>query len=303
MGADADQLRAFVAVARRGTVGRAALALNRTQPSISSRLAELESRWSTRLFHRRARGMELTPEGERLLPLAVATLDSLEELDRAAGAGLAGGQVLRVGAGDALGREIVPSALKEVLAAFPGVEVRITEGPGPRLLGALERGEIDLALVTGTPGMEPPRQGLELRLLLESPLIVLIPRNRKLRGKVSVGFSWLSGERLVTLQPGSGFRRFLEERWAAERFEFRPAVEVGSFSLVRRYVATGLGVAPVPEAAFQEKPGDSTIQVRRVRTRSRVPYFSAVRSAAPLPEPAGLLLAAIRRSLSGEAAR
>ena len=63
-------LRAFVAVARLGAVGRAAEALGRTQPSISARVADLEGTWRTRLFHRAPRGMVLTPEGSRLLPLA-----------------------------------------------------------------------------------------------------------------------------------------------------------------------------------------------------------------------------------------
>ena len=68
--ADISELRTFVAVARLGAVGRAARALGRTQPSISARLAGLERSWSTRLFRRGSRGMILTPEGSRLLPLA-----------------------------------------------------------------------------------------------------------------------------------------------------------------------------------------------------------------------------------------
>jgi DNA-binding transcriptional LysR family regulator len=302
MGADADQLRAFVAVARMGTVGRAARALSRTQPSISARLADLESSWETRLFHRRARGMDLTPEGERLLPMAVATLDSLEELNRSAGTPLAGAATLRVGVGDALGREIVPDAIKNVLREYPGVEVRITEGPGGRLLEGLERGEIDIALVTGSPDQLPGREragsGLDFQLLLKSPVVVLIPRDRRPRGRIGVGLSWLAGERLITLQPGSGFRRILEESLAARGYPFHPAVEVGSFSLVRRYVATGLGVAPVPEIAFRQDSHDGRLLVRKLREVGDVPYYSAVRSAVPLPPPACTLLDSISAELS-----
>ena len=97
-------LLAFVAVARLGTVGRAATALGRTQPSISARLAGLERSWSTRLFRRGARGMLLTPEGARLLPRAESALRDLEQLDRVAGVAVAEDHELRVGAGDALGR-------------------------------------------------------------------------------------------------------------------------------------------------------------------------------------------------------
>ena len=287
---NADQLRAFVAIARMGTVGRAAEALGRTQPSISTRLSDLESSWATRLFHRRARGMDLTPEGERLLPMAVSALASMDELDRAAGKPLAGGSTLRVGAGDALGRGQLPAALTRVLAHFPGLDVRIVEGPGDRLLDSLQRGEIDLALVTGGPQEHPLASSLSFRLLLKSQVSVLIPNSRKLRGKRSVGLQWLSGERLVTLQSGSSFRRFLEKEYAESGFQFRPTVEVGSISLVRRYVAAGLGMAPVPEVALDTRPVGNGIQVRRLRNVRSIAYYSAVRSGVPIPAPASALL-------------
>ena len=47
---DLGGLQAFVAVARSGSVSAAARLLDRTQPSISARLAALESVWNTRLF-------------------------------------------------------------------------------------------------------------------------------------------------------------------------------------------------------------------------------------------------------------
>jgi DNA-binding transcriptional LysR family regulator len=105
---DVAALETFVAVARAGSVVRAADRLARTQPSISARLLALESAWGTKLFRRHARGMALTPEGARLLPLAEAALQGLAAVDRAAGLPVGGQDELSVGAGDALGREVVP---------------------------------------------------------------------------------------------------------------------------------------------------------------------------------------------------
>jgi LysR family hydrogen peroxide-inducible transcriptional activator len=147
---DVPALEAFIAVARSGSVARAADRLSRTQPSISTRLLGLESAWKTKLFRRHARGMTLTPEGARLLPVAEAVVQSLEALDRAAGLPVAGHDELRIGAGDALGREIVPKALARLSKERSGLAVRVLEGPAPRLLDALRAGEIDLALTVGT---------------------------------------------------------------------------------------------------------------------------------------------------------
>ena len=144
--------------------------------------------------------------------------------------------------------------------------------------------------MTGGPQEHPIASSLSFRLLLKSQVSVLIPKGRKLRGKRSVGLEWLSGERLVTLQPGSSFRRFLESEYLESELPFRPAVEVGSISLVRRYVAAGLGVAPVPTVALDPGPEGNGIQVRVLRDVRSIAYYSAVRSGVPIPPPASLLL-------------
>jgi DNA-binding transcriptional LysR family regulator len=294
---DVAGLRAFVAVARLGTVGRAAQALGRTQPSISARLADLERTWSTRLFRRGSRGMRLTPEGARLLPSAEAVLRDLEELDRAAGVPVSPSREIRVGAGDALGRLKLPRAVAALLRSTPDLDVRIREGPAPRLLEALRAGEIDLALVVRPPeGRRDP--GIDLEPLLESEILVLAPRGRRGEaggGERALPLRALAGRRLVVLQPGSGFRRHLEAAFASRGLPFRPAVELGNLSLVRRFVAAGLGVAPVPAIAFgpRDAPG---LDRRRLAGVEPVRYERAVRAGVPLPEATRRLLERVREA-------
>lgn len=286
---DVAGLRAFVAVARAGTMARAAGLLGLAQPSVSARLANLERSWDTRLFRRRARGMTLSPEGARLLPLAESLLRGLEDLDRAAGLPAAPAGELRIGAGDALGRESLPRALAILLRQDPALEVRLREGPAPRLLEALREGEIDLALVVGPPD-PPPGNGIDLEPWLVSDVRLLLPGTRPSPAGRSVSIDALAHERLVALQPGSGFRRHLEVAFAAARLAFRPKVEVGNLSLVRRFVAAGLGVAPVPAIAFSGRESLKGVRSVRLRGVARLTYHRAVRAGAPLPETAQRLL-------------
>jgi DNA-binding transcriptional LysR family regulator len=279
--ADAGGLRAFVAVARSGTVGAAAALLNRTQPSISARLAALERGWGTRLFRRTARGMALTPEGARLLPAAEASLRSLEELDREAGLPLAAKRELRVGAGDALGRELLPKALARLLELHPGIEVYLREGPAPRLVEALRDGEIDLAFVV--QGGVDREEGIDLQPCISSKIDVLAPPGRLRSRAQAVPLTAMAKERLVVLQPGSGFRTHLESAFSAAGLQFHPAVEVGNLSLVRRFVAAGLGVAAVPAVAFAVGENDPWLDRRRLNSIPPVNYQRAIRAGVPLP--------------------
>jgi LysR family transcriptional regulator, glycine cleavage system transcriptional activator len=61
-----DTLRAFEAAARAGSFSAAATALNLTHGAISRRIARLEGWLGLKVFERQARGIALTPEGQRL---------------------------------------------------------------------------------------------------------------------------------------------------------------------------------------------------------------------------------------------
>lgn len=61
-----DTLRAFDAAARSGSFSAAAQALNLTHGAISRRIATLEQWLGLRLFERKARGVALTTDGQRL---------------------------------------------------------------------------------------------------------------------------------------------------------------------------------------------------------------------------------------------
>ena len=292
--AEVDELRAFVAVARTGSVGRAAEVLSRTQPTISARLGSLEQAWGTRLFRRMARGMALTPEGARLLPLAESALRDLQELDRAAGLPIARAGELRIGAGDALGRERLPRALAALARKERGAEIHLREGPGPVLLEALRRGEIDLALVVSS-GDDWPPGGIDVEPLIASEIVLLVPRRVRWRGiRSPVGLRELADDRLVSLQPGSGFRRHLEQAFVSAGVAFRPAVEVGNLSLVRRFVAAGLGVAPVPQIAFSGRGATRGVRKLALTGVDPVAYHRAVRAGVPLPPIAQRLLDLLR---------
>ncbi|WP_336081132.1 LysR family transcriptional regulator [Nocardia sp. SSK8] len=73
-------LRFFVAVADEGHFGRAAAALDMTQPPLSQGLRRLEQHLEVELIHRTSRGARLTPAGRQLLPRARLLVDDADRL-------------------------------------------------------------------------------------------------------------------------------------------------------------------------------------------------------------------------------
>lgn len=98
-----DDLQVFLAVAESGSLSAAAKRLRITQPTVSRRVAELETRLGERLFVRSVEGVAITDYAERLLEPARRMAEWAAEADRAAER-----------------RDAVPSGVVRVTAA-PGV--------------------------------------------------------------------------------------------------------------------------------------------------------------------------------------
>ena len=80
-----DDLRIFLAIAREGTLHRAAAALAISQPTAGRRLSALEAALGVPLFSRARTGLTLTTAGEPLLPTAEAMEKTADELARQSG--------------------------------------------------------------------------------------------------------------------------------------------------------------------------------------------------------------------------
>src|SRR5206468_1293914 len=135
--------------------------------------------------------------------------------------------------------------------------------------------------------------GISFEPILESTVELLAPAGERMGRDVTL--ERLRDRRLVALHRGSAFRRHLEDAFSAAGVPFRPAVEVGNLSLVRRFVAAGLGVAPVPSIAFAQDRGGRAPRRHRLRVVPHVTYGLARRSGVPLTPAAERLIALLRQ--------
>jgi DNA-binding transcriptional LysR family regulator len=140
---DWNDLRYFLAAARAGTLSGAARALGVRHTTISRRLTALEGTLGVSLVVRRPHGIEITPLGQKLLPLG----DDVERAMQALTAFVRSGKN-RV-------RLALPSGFSslvgESMAAFhrahPDINLELTSGSRPV---DLQHGEADLAVRIGT---------------------------------------------------------------------------------------------------------------------------------------------------------
>ncbi|MFB9150484.1 LysR substrate-binding domain-containing protein [Roseovarius ramblicola] len=152
-----NQVRAFEAAARHRSFKTAAEELGVTQAAVSHQIKALEETLGVRLFIRRTRAVDLTPEAARALPALTAALDGIEAAMLELGGTAMTGD-LAISVAPFYGNRFLLPRLARFHAAHPGLTVR------PYLSFAqadLLREGLDGAVRFGT-GAWP---GLEARLI------------------------------------------------------------------------------------------------------------------------------------------
>jgi DNA-binding transcriptional LysR family regulator len=143
---DLDLLRSFVSVVDAGGFTRAGERVHRTQSTVSQQIRRLEADMGRSLLHRDGKQVRTTEQGERLLSYARRILALAEEA-RDVVSRPTGGSIVRLG----LPEEFVAYRLTEMLSEFaranPDLRLDIRCGKSERLRRALERRELDLALL------------------------------------------------------------------------------------------------------------------------------------------------------------
>jgi len=144
-----EQLRTFLTVVRMGGVGKAAQALNLTQPAVTTRIRNLEQSLSADLFDRTGTGLRLTKRGELLLRHAeqFEQLGELISRDVVDPAGTEGH--LRLGVSETIAQCWLPDFIARLHHEFPKLEIEINVDISTSLRAGLLDREIDLAVLLG----------------------------------------------------------------------------------------------------------------------------------------------------------
>ncbi len=131
------------------TLTRAAELLHISQPALSSRLQDAEEILNTRLFHRQGRKLRILPAGQLLLRSARKILKALSDVENEL-AHLPGHAIeaFRIGMPQYASYAWLPTAIRAFEHTFPSSSIEIVSEAAVHPRQALQRREVDIALVS-----------------------------------------------------------------------------------------------------------------------------------------------------------
>jgi DNA-binding transcriptional LysR family regulator len=260
-----DWLETFVAVVDCGGFSAAADTVHRSQSRVSSHIASLEQTLGARLFDRRHRPVVLTDVGEAFLPHARAVL---ADLDRArtevdAVLGVVRGHVV-LGSYPSASAAFLPAVLTAFTARHPQVHVDLSERPSLDLSGALESGQLHLALRPLVPADHT--DGLGFHPLWREPLVAVFrPDHPLARRPTPLPLAELAAHPLVTIGGSAGRDVRFEVHEALRRLEGELATQpriawrTDQPQTLVNFVRTGLGVGITNALAMAVSDTDGVV--------------------------------------------
>jgi DNA-binding transcriptional LysR family regulator len=121
---DWSLVRAFLAVAEKGSLSAAARLLGASQPTLGRQVRQLEEQLGQVLFHRKAKGLDLTESGQSLLEPARAMHRAMVEIElTAAGQQTQAAGAVRITASETVSVYILPPILARLRAEHPGISI------------------------------------------------------------------------------------------------------------------------------------------------------------------------------------
>ncbi|MFD7031604.1 LysR family transcriptional regulator [Streptomyces sp. NPDC059917] len=215
------QLRYLVAVADCRSITSAAASVFVAQSALSRAVQAMERDLGVELLARRGRGVDLTPEGARVVRLARTVLDAVEAIDDIGAATTGGARAtLVVVATPTLALDLAADLVPAFTERHPGIDVRLQQYDSREVLTReLLEGRAELALVD-----LPVDKELTTHHIQEREVVLISPPGSRLPDPLP--FRVLDGLEMVLPSPGTGRRTEMEAMFSCLGVRPVPCLEV-----------------------------------------------------------------------------
>jgi molybdate transport repressor ModE-like protein len=241
------QLRIFEAVARHGSLSRAATELGLSQPAVSMQIKQMEDQIGLLVIERFGKKFALTDAGQELYFHAttigkqtldmVAAMDQFRDLERG---------VLRI-AVVSTANYFLPPLIANFSREHPGVRVSLNVANREAVLAAVTSHEAELA-ITGQP---PERIDVVAQYFMDNPLVVIAAPQHPLAALGPIDPGLLEEETLVIREAGSGTRAATERFFLDAGLNYQPGCELNTNEAIKQAVQAGLGIGVVPAQTIE----------------------------------------------------
>ncbi|MFF7710797.1 LysR substrate-binding domain-containing protein [Pseudomonas sp. NPDC007930] len=245
---DSGDLVFFAAVAKFGSISKAASLLDTVQSNVTQRIRRLENELGVPLFYRHGRGVTLTPAGVQLLPYASQIDQMMDEARRAIANEASPVGQLRIGSMETTAAIRLPDVLVDYAAEYPHVDLCFQTGTSRGLLEEVKERRLEAALVAG------PIDDLELisqPLLTEELVVVTAPWFVRPLDERPAWVTSPTQVKIVVFRHGCIYRERLEGLLIRQGVRTIKRMEIGTLDGLLGCVRAGIAISLLPRSVVE----------------------------------------------------
>lgn len=243
------QVTYFIAVAEAGSVSGGAVALGISQSALTESLKQLEGQTGARLFTRHSKGVELTYQGHQFLRHARLILSTVADAERSIAARPEAVEgLLHLGVTSMVSGYFLAHILARFRAMFPNVDIRVVEDERSYIEHLLVNGELSIGLMIVSSLQDT--YALDQEVLTRSRFRVWLPPDHALCRVDRIALDDLADQPLIALATDE-ISETVGKHWRSTGHSPSTVLKTSSVEAVRSLVATGLGLAVLPDIAYR----------------------------------------------------
>lgn len=253
---DFSALISFIEVAERNSFTDAANALNLSQPTVSQHIQRVERLLGVQLLHRKSNGVYLSEEGKVFIRYCRGCLRELQEgANAVAKMSQAISGVVTLGLTPSSSQRFLSDVLSQYHHQYPQVHVKVLEDYTDGLIGQVEQGLIDVAILS----MPFPQENVTCEVLYQEPVILVIGATHPLTTQKHLCLDEIETLPLVLHRQKStfgsslcGIGNIVEKIYQIYSHRFKIVAEVKGFQSVRQLLLSNFGATFAPYSLIQE---------------------------------------------------
>ncbi|MDR3099140.1 MAG: LysR family transcriptional regulator [Paraburkholderia sp.] len=253
---DLTDLKTFEAVARLGSMNKAAAELNTVQSNITARIRALEEDLGLALFERHARGVATTPAGQRMMPFVGRIAKLVDDARAAARDEGEPAGTLMLGSLETVMATRLSTLLTDFARRWPQVQLVVSSGNTAKLVSEVVECKLDGAFVAG-PVTHPELESV--RVFTEELVLVASPAVSSLKDLARI-----ADLKTVVFQSGCSYRQRLEAFLHGRGLVVARPLEFGSLDAILSCVAAGVGVTLLPQGVVAQAAAAGKVSVHRM---------------------------------------
>lgn len=253
------RLRGFCTTAQLGSISAAAEKLELSQPSVSMQIQALEKELGVMLFERRGPRIRLTPDGERLLELALPMVEGLDTLPETFSNrhGEPTQGELDIAAGESTLLYLLPAFVERFAHEYPEIRFRLHNVTGRDGMAMLRADEADFAVGSMT---DVPDDFHYRPIFTYEPMLITAP-SHPLAQRSAIALTDIARYGLILPPRHLSTWRTVKTVFDQHELKYDVRLEVGGWEVIKKYVAMDLGIAIVTDICLT---GDEALHARPV---------------------------------------